>query len=102
MLTCAMNVAGEDDTTAAQIGKLTVGWMLDQLAIGMVMFGLVVIAAGLLSASGATRVTVVLVGVVGVVAPFIAWRRHWPDRLQWLAFVPLTVILFAAFFVAIG
>lgn len=89
-----------DDTqsgAARTLLALVLGVVLDQLAVGSVVIGLVLTAYASTEADGPARPGAVVVGVLAVVMPFVSWKRHWSDTVSWLVLGPLALAVLAAF-----
>ena len=91
-----------EESTARAAGRALQGLVLERLTLGVVLLGIVVVAAGLLEAEGARRLLVVLAGVVVAAVPVLGWRRQWGDQAMWGAALVCTALGFAAFVAAVS
>jgi hypothetical protein len=87
-------------STTAEVGRglawLAASWLHDTLVGGAVLFSLVAVLAGFAGAGPGWLVTGLVLGVPGVVLPFVAAHR-WPPPWTWLA--PLAVLALSLGFV---
>ena len=73
------------------------GFILDELATGTLLLGLVLMAYAAVETRGPVLVAGLLVGTASVVVPLISWHRRWSDRASWLGMIPLLVSILAVF-----
>ncbi len=92
-----MDTPQSEESTLTAAGKAIQGLVLEHLSQGMVVFALVLLGYGAIEATGAARVVAVSVGALGVVLPFVGWRRHWSDVSTWLLLLPMSVAIMGAF-----
>lgn len=89
-------------STTGAFGRAVQGLVLERLAVGVVLIGLVDVVAAFAGATGAARVLALVVGAGVVVVTVVGWRRRWSDPAMWGAMLVAGAAAFTAFVAAVA
>lgn len=92
----------EQGSTLGAFGQMMQGVVLERLTIGVVLVGLVVVAAGLIEGTGIARLAAVVIGLGACALAVTGWRLRWRDARMWAAMLAAGAAELAAFALAVS
>lgn len=82
---------------ARGLGLVAQDWLLDELAFGVVLFGLIDLAVAVGGPGPVGRAVAAVVGGLAVVTPLVGYRRRWSVSTKWTVMPPLGATALATF-----